>query len=156
MVALQVSNPLAVVAVRYLASWPQTCARRGLLQCQPTQIGEEPGEKLMAILKTPLMLRGRFGNVSGKWNQSLFQSHVREDLAFDEADYPNSAVLLDGGYGPPDASNRSHAFVSGSPTGWAGPRRAGLLAARQRRVHRVASRACAHHCDTRCGSFAVE
>ena len=49
---------------------------------------------MRAILKTPLMLRGHFGNVSGKWNQSLFQSHVREDLAFDEADYPNSAVLL--------------------------------------------------------------
>lgn len=111
---------------------------------------------MRAILKTSLMVRGRFGNVSAKWDQSLLQGHVRENLPFDEADYPSSALLLDGGCGPPYASNRSHACVSEAPIGRAGLRRAGLLGTRKRRVLRVASSACAHHCDTCCGSFATE
>jgi len=73
------------------------------------------------------MARGRFGNVTAKWNQSLLQSHVRENLTFDEADYPNSALLLDGGYGSLYASNRSHVCVSGASIGRAGPWRAGFL-----------------------------
>ena len=42
----------------------QTSINQAPLQCRDIEIGGELGEKLVAILKTPLMVRGHFGDAN--------------------------------------------------------------------------------------------